>query len=129
MCLLIAALPLQSDAAAGRLCCAAMADGAMPAADTDTHDGHNGHCHHAQMQAPHCAAAQVNHDHQGRGHAHSCASCAVCAACGAAAFAVSAVPMPQPVPPYFSHVSPAPVPLLAGPVPTGLERPPRSTIS
>jgi len=120
LCLLIAALPLQGYAAAARACCAPASMSAM----TMSGQGDGAHCHHGQAHAARASlsAAAGHHDganDHGGCHASSCAACCV------GFVAAPAAGLRLPLLPAFSLAAPAPEPLLTGPVPAGLERPPR----
>jgi hypothetical protein len=114
LCLLIAVLPLQGYAAVARVCC-------MPMPMQMSGQGGAGHCH--QPQAQRIASSAPCSEHSDHGGCHA-SSCAVCAACCTAFLAAPLAQMPSPLLPSFSLASPAATPLLTGPVPAGLERPP-----
>jgi len=124
--LLIAALPLQGAAAAMRLSCgpAQHHPPAQAASATGAHYHHAAVAHSDSGHSAFDAASAEQTPAVQDGHAHSyCSACAACCV-GAAAPLSSSIPTAPPKVSEFIAVAPAP--LLAGFIPTSLERPPRT---
>lgn len=126
LCLLIAALPLQGFAAAVRLGCVhGLSSMTQAVESTSPRMPVHQAAQHCDEAAPAADIAASHHTADGGAqgaHHGDHSSCAICSI-GAAAPPSSIVP-----PPALRHTSaraPAPAPLVPGPVPAGLERPPR----
>ena len=121
--LLMAALPLQGFAAAMPSGCGSARHG-LAVTEAHHHGGIAGHGHDGAHHSASDSAAKTNHA-PGASHEHQHSSCSACAACCVGATA----------PPSSSTLTPAycnsesfvisQVPLVAGFIPAGLERPPK----
>ncbi|HYD81868.1 MAG TPA: hypothetical protein VEC06_18865 [Paucimonas sp.] len=131
--LLLAALPIQGIAAAAMLSCRAMQSVAATPEAAHAEHAHHGNAAHAQHEAfDETALADRTDDadgahsgHHSSGKHDASTSCSACAAC-----CIGAAPLPAAsnwaaVPNGSEAVVVAPVPLMTGFIPAGLERPPR----
>jgi hypothetical protein len=124
--LLMAALPLQTMAAAAQAACGF----AEPGAATETampahHHGDMAMSRHAAMAAD-AATASDAPAHHSHGAAHKHTACNACAGCCIGAFAPMSVSLPRAARTGSFAVVLAPAPLATGFIPAALERPPKS---
>jgi len=123
--LLIAALPLQGIAAAAKAACGPEHHEAINSTVSDMSSHHamsHDDEHHATMMADASGPGDHGSKHQ---HQHKTSFCSSCASCCVGAVAPP-ISLKQPSPPALSETVHIPaMPLIAGFIPAGPERPPR----